>query len=77
MKPVLKINPGDRVRLKKPHPCGCHEWEILRAGADLKMKCLGCGRIVARPRSCIERRIREFTYRAGENGAPPREAVRR
>ena len=34
---------GDIVKLKKPHPCGSHEWEILRVGADFRLKCTGCG----------------------------------
>ena len=34
---------GDIVKLKKPHPCGSHEWEILRVGADFRLKCAGCG----------------------------------
>ena len=32
---------GDIVKLKKPHPCGSHEWEILRVGADIRWKCMG------------------------------------
>ena len=35
---------GDIVKLKKPHPCGSSEWEILRVGADFRLKCMGCGR---------------------------------
>ena len=34
---------GDIVKLKKPHPCGNSEWEILRVGADFRLKCTGCG----------------------------------
>ena len=34
---------GDIVKLKKPHPCGSQEWEILRVGADFRLKCEGCG----------------------------------
>ena len=34
---------GDEIKMKKPHPCGSHEWEILRVGADFRLKCLGCG----------------------------------
>ena len=34
---------GDIVKLKKPHPCGSSEWEILRVGADFRLKCQGCG----------------------------------
>ncbi|MEW6080763.1 MAG: DUF951 domain-containing protein [Bacillota bacterium] len=57
-KPVpLKV--GDIIRLKKPHPCGGHHWEITRTGMDLGIHCLGCGRRVMVPRANLERRIKE------------------
>lgn len=37
---------GQIVKLKKQHPCGSSEWEVLRTGADVKLKCSGCGHIV-------------------------------
>lgn len=37
---------GDSVLMKKPHPCGTREWVIIRTGADIKIKCKGCNRIV-------------------------------
>ena len=37
---------GDRVILKKPHACGENLWEIVRVGADIKLKCAACGRVV-------------------------------
>lgn len=37
---------GDTVRMKKPHACGCDTWIITRVGADVKIRCCGCGRIV-------------------------------
>ena len=40
----LKYEVGDIVKLKKPHPCGSHEWKILRVGADFRLECTGCGR---------------------------------
>lgn len=39
----LNFEVGDIVKLKKPHPCGSQEWEILRVGADFRLKCMGCG----------------------------------
>ncbi len=63
MSRVLKIEVGDRVRLKKAHPCGSWEWEVTRTGADIKIKCLGCGRVVMLPRLRFERRVREFVSR--------------
>jgi hypothetical protein len=66
MSKVLKIDIGDRVRLKKAHPCGSSDWEVIRTGADIKIRCLGCGRIVMLPRLRFERRVREFLSRANE-----------
>ena len=43
MKKEYVYEVGDVVTLKKPHPCGSKEWEILRVGADFRLKCLGCG----------------------------------
>ena len=45
----------DRVELKKPHPCGSSQWEILRVGMDIKLRCLGCGHELMLPRSGKER----------------------
>ena len=45
---------GDIVQLKKKHPCGSSEWEILRVGADFKLKCCGCGHEIMVRRSLVE-----------------------
>lgn len=37
---------GDKIKSKKPHACGGREWEITRTGADIKLKCLTCGRVI-------------------------------
>lgn len=37
---------GDVVTMKKPHACGANEWSVIRVGADVKIKCMHCGRIV-------------------------------
>ena len=42
----MKFTVGDKIKAKKPHACGGREWEIMRTGADVKLKCLTCGRIV-------------------------------
>lgn len=42
---------GDIVQMKKKHPCGTDEFEITRVGADIKIKCTGCGRVIMIPRS--------------------------
>ena len=46
---------GDIIRMKKPHPCGSHEWEILRVGADFRLKCEGCGQLMISPVLCPSR----------------------
>ena len=43
MKKEYTYEVGDVVTMKKPHPCGSKEWEILRVGADFRLKCMGCG----------------------------------
>ena len=52
---------GDIVKLKKPHPCGSSEWEILRVGADFRLKCMGCGHMVMGPRKLVEKNDRGLT----------------
>ncbi|MCY6958194.1 DUF951 domain-containing protein [Clostridium brassicae] len=51
---------GDIVEMKKDHPCGSKEWEIIRLGADIKIKCLGCNRIVMIPRNKFEKGIKKI-----------------
>jgi len=53
-----EINLGDTVRLKKPHPCGGDTWEVVRLGADIGLRCLGCGRRILIPRADFERRVK-------------------
>ena len=48
----------DRVKMKKPHPCGCAIFEVTRLGVDYKLKCTGCGREVLLPRIKAEKLIR-------------------
>jgi len=60
---VLEINLGDVVRLKKVHPCGGYEWQVVRLGADIGIKCLKCGRRVLLGSSVFERRVKEVISR--------------
>ena len=55
---------GDLLRMKKPHPCGTYEWEILRVGADFRLKCTGCGHQVMVPRKLVEKNTREIRKKA-------------
>jgi hypothetical protein len=60
---VLEIKLGDVVRLKKVHPCGGDEWEVVRLGADIGIKCRKCGRRILITRGVFERRVKEFISR--------------
>ena len=51
---------GDIVKLKKPHPCGSQEWEILRVGADFRLKCMGCGHQVMIARRIVEKNTKDL-----------------
>ena len=53
----LKVN--DKVELKKTHPCGSREWEVLRTGADFRLRCCGCGHELMGARSKFEKNIRQ------------------
>jgi len=60
---VMEIKLGDVVRLKKKHPCGSDEWQVVRLGADIGIKCLKCQRRVLIARSVFERRVKAFVSR--------------
>ena len=51
---------GDIVKLKKQHPCGSSEWEILRVGADFRLKCTGCGHQIMIARKLVEKSTKEL-----------------
>ena len=61
---------GDVVRTKKPHPCGCDTWEVLRVGADFRIRCTGCSHMVMLPRSRFEKSVKQnLSARERENSA--------
>ncbi|WP_077616228.1 DUF951 domain-containing protein [Caenibacillus caldisaponilyticus] len=49
----------DIVEMKKPHPCGENRWQIIRMGADIRIKCQGCGHSVMMPRSEFKRKLKK------------------
>lgn len=55
----MNFSVGDIVYMKKPHPCGGHEWEILRVGIDFRIKCLGCGRMFMLSRIKFEKAVKK------------------
>lgn len=59
---------GDIVKLKKQHPCGSHEWEILRVGADFRLKCLGCGHQIMIARKLVEKSTRGLRKLSEQDG---------
>jgi len=48
----------DRLRLRKPHPCGGYEWKVVRLGADIGLECLTCGRRMLVPRRKLARQLK-------------------
>ncbi len=68
---------GDVVRLRKPHPCGSFEWTVVRLGADIGLRCLGCNHKILLPRRELERRLKTFISRGPEpeNSASTVDAV--
>ena len=61
MSEPLDIRIGDLVILKKDHPCGNSQWEIMRIGMDIRIRCFGCGRRVLMVRRELERQIKSIT----------------
>ena len=54
----IQYDVGDVVKMKKKHPCGSDQWEILRTGMDFGIKCQGCGRFVMLPRLKFEKMVK-------------------
>ena len=55
----MDIHVGDVLELKKQHPCGSREWQVLRVGMDFKLKCAGCGHELMLPRSKAENSVKK------------------
>ena len=62
---VENFNLGDIVQMKKQHPCGANEWEITRLGADIKIKCLNCGRTILIPRIDFNKKVKKIISQEG------------
>ena len=57
----MDIRVGDILKMKKAHPCGSKEWEVLRIGADFRLKCAGCGHQIMIARRQAEKNIKEIS----------------
>ncbi len=58
---------GDIVQMKKAHPCGCNQWEILRTGMDFRIKCTKCGHMVMLPRVKFEKSVKKVLSHAQQS----------
>lgn len=58
-----EVRVDDVVRLRKPHPCGSTDWVVVRIGADIGLRCLGCGRRVLIPRPTFRKRLKAVVRR--------------
>lgn len=56
----MDVRVGDILTMKKKHPCGSTTWQVLRIGADFKLKCTGCGHEIMSARSNIEKNIKKI-----------------
>ena len=63
----MEFSIGDIIKMKKSHPCGSQEWEILRVGADFRLKCMGCGHQSMIARKLVEKNTRNIRKKVQEN----------
>lgn len=68
---MVEIRIGDAVHMKKPHPCGGFDWVVLRTGAEVHLRCLGCGRQMVLSHSALNKRIRRVVAATPPPGDPP------
>lgn len=62
----MHLEIGDILLVKKPHPCGSHEFEVVRKGADFKLTCKGCQKDIWISREKLEKRVRKVNGQAPE-----------
>lgn len=61
----MDLRLDDVVRLRKPHPCGGHEWRVVRLGADIGAICTTCGRRIMMSRARFEKQVKKIVHRVG------------
>ena len=64
---IIKLTVGDRVEMKKMHPCGNNIFKILRVGSDIRAVCEGCGRDMTLDRIKFEKSIKKVICSESEN----------
>ena len=72
----LPYEVGDIVTLKKVHPCGSRDWEILRVGADFRLKCTGCGHQIMVPRKMVEKNTKNWIKKEKQSFTDTKNYVR-
>ena len=60
---VLDLRVGDVIRLRRKHPCGGHDWDVVRVGADIGLRCRSCGHRVLMDRPTLRRRAERLEQR--------------
>jgi len=65
----VELRIGDRLRLRKEHPCGSREWDVTRLGADIGLECAGCHHRILMDRLDVERRFTAYVVRGPEPSA--------
>lgn len=70
MTPPIPFRLGDRLELRRPHPCGGRTWDVERLGADIGVRCTTCGHRVLIDRRTLERRLASFARRGPEVETP-------
>jgi len=65
----LDIRVGDRVQLRKQHPCGGDTWDVTRIGADIGIRCTTCGRRIMLPRPKLEKQVKSVERSDGDPAA--------
>ncbi len=67
MTTYIEVHLGDIVRLRKKHPCGSTDWEVVRIGADIGLVCLGCKRRIMLERGTFNKRVKTIVSRSAED----------
>ena len=60
---MIEVRMGDVVQMRKQHPCGSYQWQVVRLGADIGISCMGCERRVLLPRRKFEKSVKTFVER--------------
>jgi hypothetical protein len=72
---LLDLRMGDVIRMRRAHPCGGTDWEIVRIGADVGLRCRTCGRRILMERRTLRRRAKAFVERGEELDPAIRQAL--